>query len=219
MVSWGSQHVCRVKSALMTACNDVRTTVQGSFTSVVFQNTVQRAIARWNDDGGMWWEVCAGRVDSQRRTLGRDFHRFVNAYLAALLSSRDETDAMSSEVEDIIAGLQASVRDGKVPMSAIIRSFADCPGDVFIHTLEILNWAGHIGAFTTLTHYKLAHVTVVKMFIAQAGRRSGRVMSEVCTTPVVFAVVFVCCPRMVPACVPGTCFGSQQLGTTPHVML
>lgn len=90
--------------------------------------------------------------------------RFVNAYLCVIADNVAHPH-MGDACSAIIAGLEAARNDGQVPMSAVVESFRLCPGAAFHDTLHLLNWAGHLAAFTTLRSYKTALMYVVKAYL------------------------------------------------------
>lgn len=162
--------VCRVKTAFMTASSVAHVSAQPDRLATCVENALHCDIPPWVDADGQWWRVVPARYQQTRMNLGRTFHRFVRAYCAAVVSGADGEDTLGRSCRQVKSFLEESREAGSVPMSAVIKSFKLCPGDVFLHTLALLKWVGHVKCLKSLEMYKYACMMYVKAYIAHQCR-------------------------------------------------
>lgn len=125
----------------------------------------------WSDDEAAWYRCIPCRGLENKMHAARIMLTFARAYIVSLTSAKDDprfdpgTDrACKSPIELLQEIKQSANADGEVTMSSIIQSFQWCPGKVFCDTLSLLTWAGHIGSFSTLAHYRFVITAVVAIY-------------------------------------------------------
>ena len=131
------------------------------------ENLITRAFVlpprEWCNSQAKWCQTLVGRMASNRVKMGRMFVVFIRALVAVTFSNSHLPPASETGKycrEAVEAWEKARDEDGRVPISAILDTFPSMGSFVFREVLELLNWAGHIGAFGTLNLYRFV-VTAV----------------------------------------------------------
>lgn len=163
--------MCRVKTAFLTATNLAHASTHKGRLETIVENEFHSDIAEWDDAGGDWWRVLPARYERTQKALAQTFHTFVRAYSVAIVSGADREDTLGASCRQLLAMLEERRVGGRVPISAFIVSFQRCPGDVFVHTLALLKWAGHVKSPGTLGMYKYANLMAVKCYTAHQCRK------------------------------------------------
>ena len=115
--------------------------------------------------------------------MARVFHLWVRAYLCSLEANAGVAGVEGAGCRDILSTLKAFANldsNGHVKMGAVVESFAACPGDVFNHTLCLLNWAGHLCAYNTLNSFNYSITSAVLGYWAGRSRRVKVADPKVC---------------------------------------
>lgn len=175
---------CRVKTAFMTSTQVAKDAVQPSMLQTIVESQFHTDIAKWIDEGGCWWRTFPARVEKTQKGIGATFYRFVTAYIAAVLSGCDEPGEYGKSCKAIRSKLEGHP-EGEVPMSAVIKTFQDCPALLFSNTLALLKWSGHVKKLATLHQYKFALMLAVKCFTVDQCRNVANPSDRVCSLPFV----------------------------------
>lgn len=184
---------CRIKTAFMTATSVGHVSAQPDRLALCVENELHCDVPMWDDADGQWWRTIPARNQSARRNLASSFQRFVRAYCVAIVSGADGEDALGQTCQQLMSFLEGRREAGLVPMSAVVESFQQCPGDVFFHTLALLKWVGHIKCLKTLEFYKYACMMYVKAYIAHQCRVVAAPVDKVCTSWLAMPPVFGAC--------------------------
>lgn len=166
----------------MTSATVAKATTLPRKSTNTVQNLFKRQVGAWVDKGGKWLKVIPGRDDASRRKVAAEFFRFVRAYLAVVSSGCEDPGDLGVECQEIESFLERKRKDGEIPMSAVIASFESCPADVFVQTLALLMWAGHVKSLQTLNGYKVSFAVVVRAYAENQRRRTSRPANRVCFT-------------------------------------
>lgn len=166
----------RMKTALLACVNTMAPRVSGWGRAVMAANARARQGPRWHDDNGCdseWWRSLPTRSESSQIGLARLVHTWTRAYLVALQSIADIEGYKGDGCREVLKEMTAPENvdsEGRIKMGAVIASFARCPGEVVHETLCLLNWAGHVGKFTTLQGMEYALTAAVMAYWADKSR-------------------------------------------------
>ena len=174
---WHLSTVCRAKTALMASVNTMADEVRGYGKAISMANAAHRAAPRWSDpatgDDWEWWKTLPSRTETGQVGMAKVLHLWVRAYQCSLEANAGVVGVDSAGCRDILAAMKAAANldsNGHVKMGPGVESFAACPGDVFYHTLCLLNWAGHLCAYGTLNSFNYAITSAVLGYWAGRSR-------------------------------------------------
>lgn len=149
--------MCRPKKPPVYVSREEYDNLRHARLARIVQNDCPFSPTFWDDAGGSWWRSLIPIAVEDKKKLGVVWNTYVCAYLAALQSGTRCKGGLGEQCAALVAQLRlpGHAGDGGRPkMSAVVDTLLDCPGEVFTDSLNLLHWAGHIGAHTTLEAFR-----------------------------------------------------------------
>lgn len=164
--------VYRLKSSMLVAARGAHSLVQFDPVDVSVMNNVACELPEWDDAYGTWYKMIASRYSSIQRSLASQFLSFVASMLAVVRCMACKPGDRGAGARSVLAKVEAEKQgnNGVVRMSAIISTFPNINGELFLAILQHMRWAGFLKKLHSVIGLKFGVQAILACYNAHQTR-------------------------------------------------